>query len=123
MAFRVPTSDVSVVDLTVELNKEATYKEICAAMKAASQGAMKGVLGYTEDKVVATDFRGETVHLGVRRRRRHRARRHLRQGRFVVRQRMGLLQQGSGNGSRHVQVIPEQRALSVPFFLPYRIED
>jgi len=60
MAFRVPTSDVSVVDLTVELNKEASYKEICAAMKAASQGAMKGVLGYTEDKVVATDFRGET---------------------------------------------------------------
>ena len=60
MAFRVPTSDVSVVDLTVELNKPATYKEICAAMKAASEGAMKGVLGYTEDKVVATDFRGET---------------------------------------------------------------
>ena len=60
MAFRVPTSDVSVVDLTVELDKEATYKEICAAMKAASEGAMKGVLGYTEDKVVATDFRGET---------------------------------------------------------------
>jgi glyceraldehyde 3-phosphate dehydrogenase len=60
MAFRVPTSDVSVVDLTVELNKEATYEEICAAMKAASQGAMKGVLGYTTDKVVATDFRGET---------------------------------------------------------------
>jgi glyceraldehyde 3-phosphate dehydrogenase len=59
MAFRVPTSDVSVVDLTVELNKEATYEEICAAMKAASTGAMKGVLGYTEDKVVATDFRGE----------------------------------------------------------------
>ena len=59
MAFRVPTSDVSVVDLTVELNKEATYAQICAAMKAASQGAMKGVLGYTEDKVVATDFRGE----------------------------------------------------------------
>ena len=60
MAFRVPTSDVSVVDLTVELNKEADYKEICAAMKAASEGAMKGVLGYTEDKVVATDFRGCT---------------------------------------------------------------
>jgi glyceraldehyde 3-phosphate dehydrogenase len=59
MAFRVPTSDVSVVDLTVELNKETTYAEICAAMKAASEGAMKGVLGYTEDKVVATDFRGE----------------------------------------------------------------
>ncbi|HNG81005.1 MAG TPA: type I glyceraldehyde-3-phosphate dehydrogenase, partial [Burkholderiaceae bacterium] len=59
MAFRVPTSDVSVVDLTVELDKEASYADICAAMKAASQGAMKGVLGYTEDKVVATDFRGE----------------------------------------------------------------
>ncbi|HQT26990.1 MAG TPA: type I glyceraldehyde-3-phosphate dehydrogenase, partial [Burkholderiales bacterium] len=60
MAFRVPTSDVSVVDLTVELNKETTYEEICAAMKAASEGSMKGVLGYTEDKVVSTDFRGET---------------------------------------------------------------
>ena len=59
MAFRVPTSDVSVVDLTVELNKPATYAEICAAMKAASQGAMKGVLGYTEEKVVSTDFRDE----------------------------------------------------------------
>jgi glyceraldehyde 3-phosphate dehydrogenase len=59
MAFRVPTSDVSVVDLTVELNKEATYEEICAEMKAQSQGALKGILGYTEDKVVATDFRGE----------------------------------------------------------------
>jgi glyceraldehyde 3-phosphate dehydrogenase len=60
MSFRVPTSDVSVVDLTVELNKEASYAEICAEMKAQSQGALKGVLGYTEDKVVATDFRGET---------------------------------------------------------------
>ncbi|HEY8540001.1 MAG TPA: type I glyceraldehyde-3-phosphate dehydrogenase [Steroidobacteraceae bacterium] len=59
MAFRVPTSDVSVVDLTVELNKETTYDQICAAMKAASEGPMKGVLGYTEDKVVATDFRGD----------------------------------------------------------------
>jgi glyceraldehyde 3-phosphate dehydrogenase len=60
MAFRVPTSDVSVVDLTVELNKPASYAEICAAMKAASEGAMKGVLGYTNEKVVATDFRGES---------------------------------------------------------------
>ena len=60
MAFRVPTSDVSVVDLTVELVKETTYEAICAAMKAASEGPMKGVLGYTEDKVVATDFRGES---------------------------------------------------------------
>jgi glyceraldehyde 3-phosphate dehydrogenase len=59
MAFRVPTSDVSVVDLTVELEKPATYAEICAEMKAQSEGAMKGVLGYTEDKVVATDFRGD----------------------------------------------------------------
>jgi glyceraldehyde 3-phosphate dehydrogenase len=60
MSFRVPTSDVSVVDLTVELSREATYAEICAEMKAASEGAMKGVLGYTEDKVVSTDFRGES---------------------------------------------------------------
>ncbi len=60
MAFRVPTSDVSVVDLTVELNKETTYAEICAAMKAASEGSMKGVMGYTDAKVVSTDFRGES---------------------------------------------------------------
>ena len=60
MAFRVPTSDVSVVDLTVELNKPATYAEICAEMKAQSQGALKGILGYTEEKVVSTDFRDET---------------------------------------------------------------
>ncbi|MDE0866821.1 MAG: type I glyceraldehyde-3-phosphate dehydrogenase [Rubripirellula sp.] len=60
MAFRVPTSDVSAVDLTVELEKEATYEEICKAMKDNSEGAMLGVLGYTEDKVVATDFRGES---------------------------------------------------------------
>ncbi|MEF2147365.1 type I glyceraldehyde-3-phosphate dehydrogenase [Aquilutibacter rugosus] len=60
MSFRVPTSDVSVVDLTVELNSEASYQDICAEMKAQSQGALKGVLGYTEDKVVATDFRGDT---------------------------------------------------------------
>ena len=55
----MPTSDVSVVDLTVELDKEASYEEICAEMKAQSEGALKGVLGYTEDKVVATDFRGD----------------------------------------------------------------
>ena len=60
MAFRVPTSDVSVVDLTVELNTETTYAAICAAMKAAAEGPMKGVLGYTEEKVVSTDFRGES---------------------------------------------------------------
>ncbi|MDD5404124.1 MAG: type I glyceraldehyde-3-phosphate dehydrogenase [Sulfuricella sp.] len=61
MAFRVPTSDVSVVDLTVELNKEASYEDICKAMKAASEGALKGVMGYTEEKVVSTDFRGNSA--------------------------------------------------------------
>ncbi|MFT5657850.1 MAG: glyceraldehyde 3-phosphate dehydrogenase [Gammaproteobacteria bacterium] len=60
MAFRVPTSDVSVVDLTVELETPASYEEICAAMKEASEGVMKGVLAYTEEKVVSTDFRGES---------------------------------------------------------------
>ena len=61
MSFRVPTSDVSVVDLTVELNTEASFEQICAAIKAAAAGEMKGVLGYTEDKVVSTDFRGEPM--------------------------------------------------------------
>jgi glyceraldehyde 3-phosphate dehydrogenase len=60
MAFRVPTSDVSVVDLTVELNTSATIAEINAELKAQSEGALRGVLGYTEDKVVATDFRGDS---------------------------------------------------------------
>jgi len=59
MAFRVPTSDVSVVDLTVVLAKETSYDAIKAAMKEASEGELKGILGYTEDKVVSTDFRGE----------------------------------------------------------------
>jgi len=61
MSFRVPTSDVSVVDLTVELVREASYDDICNAMKAAAAGPMKGVLGYTEDKVVSSDFRGESM--------------------------------------------------------------
>jgi len=56
MAFRVPTPNVSVVDLTVRLAKEATYDQIKAALKAASEGALKGILGYTEDDVVSTDF-------------------------------------------------------------------
>ena len=60
MSFRVPTSNVSVVDLTVELEKDATYAEICAEMKAQSEGPLKGILGYTEEKVVATDFRGDS---------------------------------------------------------------
>ncbi len=59
MAFRVPTSDVSVVDLTVELEKECSYEDICAAMKEASEGDLKGILGYTDEAVVATDFRDE----------------------------------------------------------------
>jgi len=59
MAFRVPTPDVSVVDLTCRLNKDATYEEVCAAMKEASEGELKGVLGYTEDQVVSNDFIGD----------------------------------------------------------------
>ncbi|CAH0539334.1 type I glyceraldehyde-3-phosphate dehydrogenase [Vibrio marisflavi] len=60
MAFRVPTANVSVVDLTVNLEKGASYEQICATMKEASEGALKGVLGYTEDQVVSQDFIGET---------------------------------------------------------------
>ncbi len=60
MAFRVPTSDVSVVDLTVELAATTSYEEVCAEMKAQSEGALKGILGYTDEKVVSTDFRGES---------------------------------------------------------------
>ncbi len=59
MAFRVPTPDVSVVDLTARLEKPAKYEDICKAIKAAAEGPMKGVLGYTEDDVVSTDFLGE----------------------------------------------------------------
>merc|ERR1712064_235969 len=59
MAFRVPTPDVSVVDLTVRLAKEATYEEICSKIKEVSEGSMKGILGYTEDQVVSTDFLGD----------------------------------------------------------------
>ena len=61
MAFRVPTSDVSVVDLTVELEKDASYDDICKAMKKASEGEMKGTLKYTEEMVVSTDFRDESA--------------------------------------------------------------
>ncbi|MDX2098615.1 MAG: type I glyceraldehyde-3-phosphate dehydrogenase [Leptolyngbyaceae cyanobacterium bins.59] len=59
MAFRVPTPDVSVVDLTFKTEKATSYKEICAAMKAAAEGPMKGVLGYTDEEVVSTDFQGD----------------------------------------------------------------
>jgi glyceraldehyde 3-phosphate dehydrogenase len=58
MSMRVPSADVSVVDLTVELNQETTYEAVCNAMKAAAEGALKGVLAYTDEKVVSTDFRG-----------------------------------------------------------------
>lgn len=61
MAMRVPSADVSVVDLTVELEKETSYEAICAAMKLASQGELKGALGYTDEKVVSTDFRGHSA--------------------------------------------------------------
>jgi len=61
MAFRVPTTNVSVVDLTARLEKPASYKEICEAIKAAAEGELKGVLGYTEDEVVSTDFNGEKL--------------------------------------------------------------
>merc|ERR1711868_330575 len=59
MAFRVPTPDVSVVDLTVRLEKEASYEEICAKIKEASQGALQGILGYTDEDLVSTDFVGD----------------------------------------------------------------
>ncbi len=61
MALRVPSADVSVVDLTVELNKETTYEAICTAMKTAANGELKNVLGYTDEKVVSTDFRGDSA--------------------------------------------------------------
>jgi glyceraldehyde 3-phosphate dehydrogenase len=60
MAFRVPTLNVSVVDLTVNLKKAATYEQICAAIKKASEGELKGILGYTEDDVVSSDFIGDS---------------------------------------------------------------
>jgi glyceraldehyde 3-phosphate dehydrogenase len=60
MAFRVPTADVSVVDLTCRLAKPASYEDIKGAMKAASEGPMKGIMGYTEDEVVSSDFIGES---------------------------------------------------------------
>jgi glyceraldehyde 3-phosphate dehydrogenase len=59
MAFRVPTPDVSVVDLTFKTEKSTSYKEICAAMKQAAEGELKGILGYTEEEVVSTDFQGD----------------------------------------------------------------
>jgi glyceraldehyde 3-phosphate dehydrogenase len=59
MAFRVPTLNVSVVDLTARLKKETTYEEVCNAMKEASEGELKGILGYTDEDVVSSDFIGD----------------------------------------------------------------
>jgi len=59
MSFRVPTSDVSVVDLTCELERGASYREICTAIKQASEGSLRGVLAYTEEELVSADIRGE----------------------------------------------------------------
>lgn len=61
MAFRVPTVNVSVVDLTVKLNNDASYEEICKKMKDASEGSMKGILGYTDEEVVSQDFNGSAL--------------------------------------------------------------
>jgi glyceraldehyde 3-phosphate dehydrogenase len=60
MAFRVPTPNVSVVDLTFKTERSTSYQEICAAMKAASEGSLRGILGYTEAEVVSTDFNGDS---------------------------------------------------------------
>ena len=88
MSLRVPTSDVSFVDLTVELAKPATYDEICAAMKAASEGELKGILGYTDEALVSTDFRNDA-----------------RTSIFDVKAGVGLLQQGLRNGQGYHEVI------------------
>ena len=85
MSMRIPAPDVSVVDVTFRLEKAASYADICAAMKAASEGPMKGVLEYVDDDVVSSDF--------LRRPCRYRSERSLRQARRLVRQRVGLLQQ------------------------------
>ena len=94
MSFRVPTLDVSVVDLTVNLAKPATYEEICAAIKKASEGELKGILGYTEDDGRFLRLHRRCPHLHLRREGRHRADRQLCQAGFLVRQRVGLQQQG-----------------------------
>merc|ERR1712029_800624 len=92
MAFRVPTPDVSVVDLTVRLEKEATYAEICAKLKEASETSMKGILGYTEDMVVSTDFLGDN-RSSISRQGWDSVVRDLCQAGLLVRQRERILQQ------------------------------
>ena len=115
MAFRVPTQDVSVVDLTVRLEKGATYDEICATVKAACEkGELKGIMGYTEDAVVSADFIGDDRSSDLRRRRRHLPLEGFRQARLVVRQRVGILQQSRRSHRAHVRrrrtrVLPQAR--------------
>ena len=92
MSFRVPTPTVSVVDLTVKTVKETSYKEICAAMKKASETYLKGILAYTGDEVVSTDFIHDAHSQHLRRRLRHRAEQQVLQADQLVRQRMGLFQ-------------------------------
>jgi glyceraldehyde 3-phosphate dehydrogenase len=99
MSFRVPTSDVSVVDLTVELNKEATYAEICAEMKGSPK-AHEGRAGLHRRQGGVDRLPRRELHLGVRCRRRHGAGRHLREGRVLVRQRVGLFEQDARDGAR-----------------------
>ena len=92
MSFRVPTPTVSVVDLTVKTVKETSYKDICAAMKKASETYLKGILAYTDDEVVSSDFIHDPAVEHLRRRQRHRAEQPVLQARVLVRQRVGLLQ-------------------------------
>ena len=101
MSFRVPTSDVSVVDLTVELNKEASYDDICKADDEGRVGRRdEGRAGLHGRQGGRHRLPRRALHLGVRRRGRHRAGQDLREGRRLVRQRVGLLQQGAGDGAR-----------------------
>ena len=101
MAFRVPTADVSVVDLTCRLAKPAGYDEIKAAMKAASEGPMKGIMGYTEDDVVSTDFIGESCTCVFDAKAGIALNDKLREAGCLVRQRVGLLLQGARSANAH----------------------
>ncbi len=104
MAFRVPTSDVSVVDLTVELAKEATLQGNLRGDEGRLRGRDEGRARLHRRQGRRHRLPRRELHVGVRRRRRHRARRHVRQGRGLVRQRVGLLLQSAGDGPRHREV-------------------
>ena len=117
MSFRVPVSDVSVVDLTCELAREATYAGICSAMKAAAEGPMRGVLGYTTDEVVSSDMRGQSctsifdAKAGIQ------LDPDVRQADRLVRQRVGLRQQAAGPGGPHDRRANLRRVTATPAFL------